>query len=253
MTVYLILPAERIDANIGWIRMNLATLLRACMQRGDGKNKVHVIIDEAAAIGQMESITAILNMGRGSGLRLQLFYQSVAQVEKSFPEQSQTLHANVTSIYMGVNDYGSAEAVSKRLGPATIKVVSGGTNRGTSRGMTFGRERSSNKGSSEGSSSNWNLQSRNLLNADEVIALRSRTAVIFTPGMRPILTTMLRYHEENLCPGSFRRLIGDLFNLLKASALCALALLLAAGLTKVMGTKARPPVPAYQPTIFGDR
>jgi type IV secretion system protein VirD4 len=52
------------------------------------------------------------------------------------------------------------------------------------------------------------LHGRKLLKPEEVMALNSRTAITFTPGVPPICTTLVRYYEEpNLgqMPGRWRR------------------------------------------------
>jgi hypothetical protein len=47
-------------------------------------------------------------------------------------------------------------------------------------------------------SDNWGQQARRLLKPEEVTNLPSRTAITFTPGIPPIMTTLIRYYEENL-------------------------------------------------------
>src|SRR5262249_31941075 len=87
---------------------------------------VHVILDEAASLGpNMGCIEDAIDKYRAYGLRLQLYYQSPAQLKKCFPnEQDQTILANVTQVYFAVND-NSAEYISNRLGEETIIVESG--------------------------------------------------------------------------------------------------------------------------------
>ena len=102
--------------------------------------------------------------------------------------------ANTTQVYFAVNDQETAEYVSNRLGESTIIVVSGGTNRGESQQttgdnkMTYGRSR--------GESDNWQQVGRKLLKPEEVAGLSPRTAITFTPGVPPIMTTLVPYYEE---------------------------------------------------------
>src|SRR5262249_3646185 len=87
--------------------------------------------------------------------------------------------------------------VSERIGKATIRVESGGSQRGGSRSVTQGT-----KDHSEGSSyswnqtSNWSVSPRELYRPEEVLALSPRTAICFVPGVRPFLTQLIRWYEE---------------------------------------------------------
>ena len=89
---------------------------------------VHFLCDEANSLGRMEQISDVLAIGRGYGVRMQLYYQDLGQIRKCWPDGAdQTLLANTTQVFFGVNDQTTAEYVSNRLGEQTIVVASGGT------------------------------------------------------------------------------------------------------------------------------
>lgn len=227
MTVYLILPPEHMRAQAALLRMWVGTLLRAVIEGGlQETNQVHLLLDEAASLGHMEAIDDAVDKYRGYGIRLKFFFQSLPQLQKCFPEgQDVTLLSNTTQIYFGVNDMTAAEQVSARLGEATIVLESGGTNSGTSQNDTFSAAMpSSSTGSSRGRSSNWNLHARKLLTPDEIIQLPQRTAITLTPGMPPILTTLVRYYEEPELfqqPTAMKQLFAAVTTLGKSAGLCA--------------------------------
>jgi type IV secretion system protein VirD4 len=196
MTVYLVLPPEHMRTQSPLLRMWIGAMLRAVVRGGlQEKNKVHFILDEAASLGHMEALDDAVDKYRGYGIRLQFYFQSLGQLKKSFPNgQDQTLLANTTQVYFGVNDHETAEYVSNRLGEATIIVDSGGRNTGESRQTT--EERKGTYGTSRGSSENWQQQARKLLKPEEVSGLSPRTAITFTPGVPPLMTTLVPYYEE---------------------------------------------------------
>ena len=133
---------------------------------------------------------------RGYGIRLQFYYQSLGQLKKCWPDGAdQTLLSNTSQIYFGVNDLATAEHVSSRLGEETIVVESGGSSRGTS-SQTSRNGAEMSLGRTSNSNDNWQQLAHKLLKPDEVMALSPRTAITFTPGCRPIRTTLLRYYEE---------------------------------------------------------
>src|SRR5262249_36774125 len=157
--------------------------------------RVHYILDEAASLGHMECLDDAVDKYRAYGVRLQFYYQSLGQLKTCWPDgQDQTLLSNVTQIYFGINDLPTAEYVSNRLAEATILVTSGGTSTGTSRQDAKGERTYS---TSSNSTSNWNQMARRLLKPEEVMALDLRVAVVFTPGVRPLWTWLIRYYEPD--------------------------------------------------------
>ena len=203
MTVYLILPPEHMRAQSPLLRMWISSLLRAVVAEGlDESRKVHFILDEAAALGHLECIDDAVDKFRGYGVRLTMMaFQSMGQLNLCFPDgRAQTLLSNTTQIFASVNDQQTAEYVSARLGEQTIIVQSGGS----SRTKNYTENSTGHQGPqvSYGSSNNWQQQGRKLLKPEEVIALPPRQCITFTPGMAPLLTTLVPSFEE---PWLYRR------------------------------------------------
>ena len=205
MTVYLVLPPERMRAQSALLRVWIGGLFRACLRGGlNERNKVHFILDEAAALGHMAPLDDAVDKYRGYGIRLQFYYQSLGQLKKCWPQdQGQTLLSNTSKVFFGCNEFQTAEFISKSLGPETIVVDSGGTNSGWSRnqGSSRGSGYSESSGSSYsgGSSSNWQQQTRELLKPDEVMQLDPRIAITLTPGVRPLWTKLVRITRRRRC------------------------------------------------------
>lgn len=169
---------------------------------------VQFLIDEASSLGHMEAIDDGLAKLRGYGIRLILMYQSLGQLKTCWPDgQDQTLLANVTQIYFGVNDNVTAEYVSNRLGEHTIAVASGGSSSGESL-QASDHDPNRSYGVSTNTNDNWNQVARRLLKPEEVMALDASTAITFVPGLPPICTRLVKYFEKDFArsPGWFARL-----------------------------------------------
>jgi type IV secretion system protein VirD4 len=233
MTVYLVLPPEHMTAQTALLRLWIGSLLRAVVRGGlNQKNKVHFVLDEAASLGRMDALNDAVDKYRAYSVRLQLYYQSLGQLKRYWPEgQDQTLLSNVTQVFFGVNDNETARYVSERLGKETIIVTSGGS--GTS------RQSSSQQGQGGGSSSyssgsstnnNWSQSGRELLQPNEVMAMSERIAITFIAGYPPIWTTLVRYYHAG-----FRARFRTFWPAVKKFGVAVLFLLLigviAAGLT----------------------
>lgn len=236
MTAYFIAPMEFIRSNPSLPRMWLGCALDRIQSRGlDERNKVHVIVDEAATLKKFDCIDNLLSTGRSSGLRCHLIYQSLPQLQETFPNgQSGNVLANTTQVIWSVNDNVTAEHVSVHAGDYTAIVESGGTSTGNSRNVSQGLHSSTSTGGSYGSSSNWGQQARRLIKAEEVRTLPERTAITLQPNMPPIMTNMVRYFEEkNLGRGGswFSRMTAGLATLAISIAFLGFTLIVAAALT----------------------
>lgn len=206
-SVYLVLPPQYLKSHSALLRLWIGTLMRACISNGSQEERlVRFVLDEAASLGQMDSLEDAVSLGRGFGARLQFYYQAVGQLKTCWREgRDQALMANCTRVYFSVNDYETAEQVSKQLGDATIVVKSGGTNTGGSTQVNS-PEPSSSRTESWGANDNWQLHGRPLLKPEEVIALNPRIAVTFAPGVRPICTALTRYFEPGKAESRWTRL-----------------------------------------------
>ncbi len=201
MTVYLIVPPDHMRTQSSLLRMWISALMRAVVRGGlQEKNRVHVVLDEAASLGHLDVIDDAVDKFRGYGIRLLFFFQSLGQLKKCFPEgQEQTFLSNVSQVYFGINDPSTADHVSTRLGEETIVIASGGNS--TSSSQQYSEQGGQTSHSTSWSSNdNWQQHGRRLLKPEEVMALPERTAIIFTPGIPPMRTALVRYYEETLGP-----------------------------------------------------
>jgi type IV secretion system protein VirD4 len=258
MTVYLVLPPEHIRTQVSLLRTWVGGMVRAAIRGGTRQaGRVHLVLDEAAALGHLPVLDDALTLGRAYGLRLQFYYQSLGQLQKIYPhDKGQNLLSNTTKVFFGTNDLQTAQFVSQSLGQGTIAVEGGGSNSGWSRQWSSSSGASHSEGTSRsysaGSTSSWQQQGRDLLKADELMTLSPRVAVTLTPGLRPIATTLVRHYEE---PALFWRPAWWRRGFDAARTLTAAALLLAAAgggawvLTAALDAARNRPV--RQPPFFG--
>jgi type IV secretion system protein VirD4 len=208
MTVYVVLPPERMKAQAGFLRLMVGSMIRAVVKEGLGEGRlVHFVLDEAASLGQLDCIDDLIDKYRGYGCRAQFYYQSAGQLPRCFPkDQCSILLSNTLKIFFGAADVDTANLVSTTAGKATIIVESGGSSRQKQRGTSTTTGSSFSTGASDsltnGTSDNWAQSPRELLKPEEVLTLPPLQAVTFpTGGLPPVRTTLVRYFEE---PGLFR-------------------------------------------------
>ena len=196
VTVYLILPHDKLTTLAPLMRCWLGTILRVATKHGASeRNPVLFIVDEAAHLGRMQAIQDALTLLRGYGIRMWLFFQSLDQLKVCYGEHAPVMLDNLsTQQFFGINSFDTADHLSQRLGDATILVES--INRGTS------TSRPIRSGTAEGAgnvttSESYNVgpQGRRLIRPEEWLVLPESVGIVFHKNLPPIATELVRHYE----------------------------------------------------------
>jgi type IV secretion system protein VirD4 len=190
MSVYLILPTDRIDAYARWLRLLIACALRATARTaGQPKERVLVLLDEFAHLGRMHPVQRDIGLAGGFGVTFWLIVQDLSQLKSTYGETWPTFLANVDVLQaFGINDWDTAEYLSKMTGESTIYVESKHQSRGMSRGSHAQRQLGSGRA--------WSEQGRRLLLPDEVRRLARESALVFVKGCAPLCVERVNYLRD---------------------------------------------------------
>ena len=133
---------------------------------------VHVMMDEFANVALPDNFERILATMRSRRISVSIIIQNMAQLKALFKDSYESLVGNCdTFIYLGGNEQGTHEYISKMLGKETIDT--------RTRGITKGQHGSSN--------TNYQNTGRELLTLDEVRLLDNSNELIFIRGEKPIM------------------------------------------------------------------
>jgi type IV secretion system protein VirD4 len=257
MTIYLIVPPDRLVIWAGLLRMQIGMLLRIATRGVPTEtNPVLFMIDEAAHIGKMQVLSDAITLMRGMGIRIWLFVQSLDQINKCFGDHAGTILDNLgTQQYFSIASYETADALSKRIGDETIGIVSEGDNSGTSspNGPTLQNPSSRNRGQS----STRSLIGRRILRPEEILVLPDSVALVFHKNLPVIICRRIWHYSDK----AFRRGgVGRSRGLGLRAAVAATAALLLAGVATVVVDSLhdepfRPSSPVYPVPVadFDDR
>lgn len=175
VTVYLVMPPDKIKTYSRFIRVLLGLLIRAVTATStQPKEKIIFLIDEFIQLGTMDAISDGIGLVRGYGASFWLFVQDLSQLKELYKDNWQTFIANSAFQVFGTTDYDTAKYISDGLGKKTIQTVS------TSTG-------------GDGSES-YSSMGRELLTPDEIMAMdRTKVIIQIAGSLRPILATRLNY------------------------------------------------------------
>lgn len=186
IALFLVLPAERMKAFSGLVRLWVQSIITPILRAGDApkdRPPIHFVLDEVFSrdLGRIEALETQLTLMRGYGLRMVLVAQALGQIRGLYGADGcdAILAATGTKAFFGVADQDTAEYVSKMLGTTTIEVQS--TSRSNSSSGTFG-----SGGSSASDSVSTSLIGRPLLTPDEVRRLPETVVLGFAAGLPPL-------------------------------------------------------------------
>ena len=150
---------------------------------------VNFCLDEYCNIGYMDGIADALNSIRGFNMSCQIVVQSLSQWQEKYPgkEWENQLATFDQTLYMGANDWTTADYISKKCGKVTISV----TNNQMPLMPLFSPVYTSTRLYSQTRS---NTQ-RELMQPDEILRLDRRQCIALFQGHKPALLYKLAPEE----------------------------------------------------------
>ena len=178
ITVYLVLPEDRLAEYGRWLRLMLSIAILECgRERYEVKPKVLFMLDEFAALGRMEIIETAIGLMRGYGIRFWPILQNYSQLTGLYERSASTFLANSGMIQaFDVQDMETAKMVSERLGKETRHITENST-------------RPHEVNSSQ-------MIGRDLLMPDEVMRLPSDKQLVLYKGLKPLVAQKIYYYSD---------------------------------------------------------
>jgi len=200
-TIHFILPVEQSEAQKNFLRLAVSSALRHIERYGVKKGgETLFLLDECASLGSLTALEEAFQLGRGKGIRLMTFWQSIEQQQAAFKKIPNLVSDNSDcQVFFGVNSLNTAKLISEMLGSWTML------------GETFNYSDSggssvspSNQGRSRSYSNNWSAScnysehARPLLNPNEVLQLNGNLLIAFVKGVPPILARRIKYYSDKM-------------------------------------------------------
>ena len=190
MTVYLVMPANKIATNARFVRLFVGSVIAAITASSQQPpHRVVFVLDEFAQLGYMKAIEDAVSLMRGYGLAFWVFLQDLSQLKGVYPRW-QTFMANSAKVFFGTDDYDTAKYVSDSLGQATIEYETHNEGKNSGSGLSGGGG-SMNRGKSAGSSQQFT--GRHLLTPDEVMRAGPERPIVLVKGEYPYQLARLNY------------------------------------------------------------
>jgi len=179
MTVFLVLPPDRISTYSRWVRL-LVTESLTDMARDAAlpSQPVLYLLDEFAALGHLAPVERAMGLMAGYGVQLWPILQDINQLRATYGQRAGTFLANAAVLQIfGVNDIETASLIARMIGKTDARYAT--------------------KSWSEGkTSTSEHVSARSLINVDEIMRLSSDQMILLRQGERPALAQKLRYYAD---------------------------------------------------------
>ncbi len=127
VTVYLVVPPDRLESHAPLMRVILGTIL-AIMVRRRARPELPTLflVDEVGHLGPIPQLKQSITLLRGYGVRVALFIQSIAQLKGLWPADYETILENCSTwLNFGNASVGSAKQVADHLGDIQAEALFG--------------------------------------------------------------------------------------------------------------------------------
>ncbi len=169
VTVYVILPAERVRTHAVWLRLVIVSALRALYRAGGLRTLL--LIDEMPALGHLAPLEDAFGLVRGYKVQIAGICQDLAQLKALYNERWESFLANAGVVQgFAPNDLTTADWMSRRAGQTTLIAANTSENLSSATGQK-----------SEGTS--WNQISRALYLPHELMGFAEGTGLFWLAGM----------------------------------------------------------------------
>jgi type IV secretion system protein VirD4 len=194
-TVFLILPPDRLDTYSRWLRLLVAQAISE-MARSPARpaRPVLFLLDAFAALGRLQPIERAIGLMAGYGMQLWPILQDIHQLRSLYGRKAGTFLSNAGILQaFGINDYDTAEMLSKTMGRETIAYETDGQ---SEKAMVF-----DDRGGTV--SKTRHLAARNLMDPDEIMKLAPDTLLLMRVGENTLIVKKLRYFADMEFAGLF--------------------------------------------------
>ena len=200
ISVFLVLPPNRMDAYSRWLRLLVSQALQDIARDAEAltattgaqsasqrlSSPTLLLLDEFAALGRLEAVERAMGLMAGYGLQLWPILQDMSQLKDLYGDRANTFIANagVQQVF-GVNDFETAKWLSQMIGQETAGFQTDSFKPG------------------DGPSFSNNLTGRDLLTPDEIMQLPPELQLLRVQGQATAVAQKLRYYTDSEFAGLF--------------------------------------------------
>lgn len=197
MTIYLVLPADRMNTFGRWLRLLVQQALTVNARNIEKKPErpVLFLLDEMATLGRLSMVEQAYGLMAGFGVQLWGIVQDLSQLQRIYGDGWQTFIGNSGVIqYFGSRDLMTAEYFSKLCGVTTVEKKSFS--------QAIAKAISSSVGNNSSSTTRTetisdDIAQRSLIYPDELMVMRDDKTLVFVESYNPIPAKKITWYKDD--------------------------------------------------------
>lgn len=195
MSVYLVLPSDRLNSHGRWLRLLIQQALTVNARNIEQKPEKSVLflLDEMPALGKLSMVEQAFGLMAGYGMQIWGICQDASQLKRIYGDGWETFVSNAGMIqYFGSRDNMTAEYFSKLCGVTTVWNFSTAIARAL--GITSGKETSHSETKTQTDTATGTQ--RKLAYPDELMRLGKDKQLILMENMNPIIAQKRPWFDD---------------------------------------------------------
>jgi type IV secretion system protein VirD4 len=195
-SIYLVLPADRLDTFGRWLRLLVqqAITVNARNIHIKPEKPILFMLDEMASLGRLTMVEQAYGLMAGFGMQLWGIIQDLSQLEKIYDKGWQTFIGNSGVLqYFGSRDLQTADYFSKLCGVTTVEKFS--ITNSIAKAFTYATSNSSNTNTYSDSTTKDIVQ-RQLAYPDELMVMKEDREIIMIENFNPIKAQKVKWYEN---------------------------------------------------------
>ncbi|MEL6646135.1 MAG: type IV secretory system conjugative DNA transfer family protein [Pseudomonadota bacterium] len=197
MSIFLVLPADRLHGFKGWLRLIIQQAITVNARNIADKpaQPVLFLLDEMPALGRLTMIEQAYGLMAGFGIQLWGIVQDLSQLKSTYDDGWETFIGNSGMIqYFGSRDRMTAEYFSALCGETTVWNFSSALSK------AFGTSSGNGSVSSSQTTTTTDTRAasqRKLAYPDELMRLPGTRQIVFIENMDPIIAAKVPWFEDD--------------------------------------------------------
>jgi type IV secretion system protein VirD4 len=190
VSIYLVLPPDKLETYARWLRLMVSAGIRA-VARGGSQSRLGLpalfMLDEFGTIGKLNAVAQAYGLMAGLGMIIWVFTQDLNQLKRDYPQHWETFIANAQAVTcFGLMDNFTADYISKMLGTRTIEHPNVSTTHS---------QRDMFSPATTSTTTSTQTLSRPLLHPDEIRGMDEDCGII-VGRFPPIYSRRIVYHQD---------------------------------------------------------
>jgi type IV secretion system protein VirD4 len=194
-TVYLVLPADRLNTFGRWLRLMIQMAITVTARNITDKPErpILFLLDEMAAIGRLTMVEQAYGLMAGFGMQLWGIVQDLSQLHRIYGDGWQTFIGNSGVLqYFGSRDKMTAEYFSSLCGESTVPNISSTVSKAFS--TTLSNTSSTTQG--ETTTHNHGETQRKLIFPDELMRIPPHIQLLLVESLDPIAALKISWFQD---------------------------------------------------------